>query len=102
MNDTEQITTLDLHNEIRRLRGQLDDAAGYLAVIHRHANRHANRHDVLGANLACAGCALLDRIEAEPDPAEEAKRARQHEAVADIQDLTYELLGDSDSQDGGA
>ena len=56
-----------LLTEVRRLRGELDDAAGYLAAIHRHANRH----DVLGENLGCAGCALLDRIEgpaAEHDP----------------------------------
>lgn len=51
--------------ENQRLRDELADAAGYLAVIHRHANRH----DVLGANLACAGCALLDRIETAQDGA---------------------------------
>ena len=45
--------------ENRRLRGEIADAAGYLAVIHRHASRH----DVLGENLGCAGCALLARIE---------------------------------------
>ena len=45
--------------ENQRLRAELDDAAGYLAAIHRHANRH----DVLAANLGCAGCELLARIE---------------------------------------
>lgn len=46
-------------SEARRLRDLLDDACAYLAATHRHANRH----DVLGENLGCAGCALLDRIE---------------------------------------
>lgn len=45
--------------ENRQLRALADDAAGYLAATHRHANRH----DVLGVDLGCAGCALLDRIE---------------------------------------
>lgn len=45
--------------ENRQLRAELDDAAGYLAVIHRHASRH----DVLAADLGCAGCELLGRIE---------------------------------------
>lgn len=50
--------------EIRRLRALLADAAGYLAVTHRHAGQH----DVLGVNLGCAGCALLDRIERDSEP----------------------------------
>lgn len=45
--------------ENRRLRAELDDVAGYLAATHRHASRH----DVLGVDLGCAGCALLERIE---------------------------------------
>lgn len=48
--------------EVGRLRGELTDAAGYLAATHRHANRH----DVLGVDLGCAGCALLERIEDGP------------------------------------
>jgi hypothetical protein len=115
-------------DEAKRL--LIADASAYLAVIHRHANRH----DVLGVDLGCAGCALLDRIEAEPElpftpvarddrhfspgyrgeipnhlgRAEtcvfpECRTAQsQHEAVADIQDLTYELFADRDSRDGDA
>lgn len=45
--------------EAGQLRAELEDAAGYLAATHRHASRH----DVLGANLGCAGCELLGRIE---------------------------------------
>ena len=52
-------TLRELLAEVRRLRALADDAAGYLAATHRHAGRH----DVLGVNLGCAGCALLDRIE---------------------------------------
>lgn len=48
-----------LAEEIRWLRLLLADVAGYLAAIHRHASRH----DVLAANLGCAGCELLGRIE---------------------------------------
>lgn len=47
-----------------RLRAELDDAAGYLAATHRHAARH----DVLAANLGCAGCELLARIESGAEP----------------------------------
>ena len=54
-------TVTSLLAEIDRLRPLLADTAGHLAVIHRHAGRH----DVLGTDLACAGCALLDRIEAQ-------------------------------------
>lgn len=53
-------------------RGLLDQAAVYLATTHRHAGRH----DLLGADLACAGCALLDRIEAALAASEPAQDAR--------------------------
>lgn len=53
-----------LLREVQRLRGDLADAAGYLAVVHRHAGRH----DVLAVDLGCAGCALLARIEGGAGP----------------------------------
>ena len=49
----------DEHKRAEKAEAALVDAAGYLAAIHRHANRH----DVLSENLGCAGCALLGRIE---------------------------------------
>lgn len=56
----ESATTMTQAQTDRRvLLRLLDDVAGYLAATHRHASRH----DVLGVDLGCAGCALLERIE---------------------------------------
>lgn len=37
----------------------LREAAGYLAITHRHLNLH----DRMGANLSCDGCRILRAIE---------------------------------------
>lgn len=45
----------------------------YLATIHRHAGQH----DVLGADLTCAGCELLGRVERALAAADRAQAPRE-------------------------
>jgi hypothetical protein len=62
---------LDLDQIRAEVREQSDrllaEVASHMAIGHRHAGY---AHDHLGANLGCAGCALLARIEQHLEPTE--------------------------------